>query len=59
MGMALPRGIFRGCCGPRKSVSILSLDRRGSVPTLLDVWHEAHQPWNLHVVMQGPVDAKM
>ena len=43
----------------RKSVSILSLDRRGSVPTLLDVWHEAHQPWNLHVVMQGPVDAKM
>ena len=43
----------------QKSVSILSLGRRGSVPTLLDVWHEAHQPSNLHAIIQGPVDAKM
>ena len=42
-GQGPVKGVFRGDCGLRKTLSCLSADRWGCVSALLVVWHEASQ----------------
>ena len=47
---ALSSSVFRSSCGLRKTLSSLSADGWGCVPTLLVVWPAASQHWSLRAL---------
>ena len=53
VGRAVSRGVFRGVCVFRKTLGSLSADGWGYVLTLLVVWCEASQHWELQALEWG------
>lgn len=55
VGMAMPRDVSRGSCGPSNSLGSLSADGLDCVLALLVGWPEVSQHWHLRAVGWGQV----